>query len=315
MSGGLYGDSKKLITKINSGEIHKIGNGAYGQIFKTNLNIDGNNTEVIIKYENSNVTQGDLNSHKAIYDDYCTLQIGPRVYDVFHDNYRGGLIMEKFRSDVGKLLCEYTLSDDIINVLELNLNKLIDTMFNSAKLICSDIKFQNMLVNFTETDGNVTSINKVVLTDFDTNFCQIKEGKNKLFLEFLKHMFILSLILYQIYYNNLRSKKFLAKHMYKQSEFKILFLFKDKLNDISTFLSKNMDFTKKSLTEMNKQLHTPLFYMFWIIFEYELYYDDIYDLSLVSYMLSKSFKEPYNGNSLYTIIKTITDKLIEHNLS
>lgn len=179
------------------------------------------------------------------------LEIGPKLYETYHTKNNGDIIMEKFVTDVEELLTKYILTDDQTILVESQIKLLFDKMLSDDKslYVCFDIKFKNMLVNFTVSSNGITvdTIDKIVLTDFDQKFCIHKEKlseseseSNEKYIKLIKFLYFINLILAQIQINIKRIENYIMYQQFKKSNIKLLSLFMKEIIEINTFLMKTM---------------------------------------------------------------------------
>ena len=233
-----------------------LGQGTYGKVYHL-INVSGINQNIndkVIKHELRQTSNSELNMTKEIYTELFNLNIGPQLHDTYYDTNTkyGGIIMEKFVSDVDKLLSEYFLTDDQLESIENTINTILNKMLSESDYICSDLKFGNMLANYTVRDDTVVAIDKIVLSDFDTYFCrnitEIQYDYDNI--TFIKYLFYINLIMSQININKIRIQNYIKYEQFKKRNFKLLSLFLSKIDEIEDFFLKKNEFILKKINNI-----------------------------------------------------------------
>ena len=233
-----------------------LGQGTYGKVYHLIgvSGIDQNIDDKVIKHELRQTSNSELNMTKEIYTELFNLNIGPQLHDTYYDTNtnHGGIIMEKFVSDVNKLLSKYFLTDDQLESIENTINTILNKMLSESDYICLDLKFGNMLANYTVRDDTVVAIDKIVLSDFDTNFChnitKIQYDYDNI--RFIKYLFYINLIMSQININIIRIQNYIKYEQFKKRNFKLLSLFLSKIDEIKDFFSKKKKFILEKMNNI-----------------------------------------------------------------
>ena len=233
-----------------------LGQGTYGKVYHL-IGVSGINQNIndkVIKHELRQTNNSELNMTKEIYTELFNLNIGPQLHDTYYDTNTkyGGIIMEKFVSDVVKLLSEYFLTDDQLEFIENTINTILNKMLSESDYICSDLKFGNMLANYTVRDDTVVAIDKIVLSDFDTKFCRniTKIQYDYDNIRFIKYLFYIHLIMSQININKIRIQNYIQYKQFKKRNFKLLSLFLSKIDEIKEFFSKEKEFILEKINNI-----------------------------------------------------------------
>lgn len=214
--------------------------------------------DVVIKIL-KDISDTELNKEINLYQMFCVLGVGPQLYKkiaVPSGKGEGGYVMEKYTSDLTEVVSEYILTEDQITEIETRIDQIFQKIFQNNCCVPTDIKFPNMLINYTHSNKSVTGIQKIVFSDFDVESCltisQNKENDqsdqksdNQYFnehkadiLELFKNIVILSLIINNILLNRNKILFYFLDKQYKKDESSIdlYCLFKSRLEDIKIFL-------------------------------------------------------------------------------
>lgn len=287
-----------------------LGQGTYGKVYHL-IGVSGINQNIndkVIKHELRQTNNSELNMTKEIYTELFNLNIGPQLHDTYYDTNTkyGGIIMEKFVSDVVKLLSEYFLTDDQLEFIENTINTILNKMLSESDYICSDLKFGNMLANYTVRDDTVVAIDKIVLSDFDTYFCRniTKIQYDYDNIRFIKYLFYIHLIMSQININKIRIQNYIQYKQFKKRNFKLLSLFLSKIDEIKEFFSKEKEFILEKINNIQTKEN--------IVFAIQIIYIINYltDLKITTIQQLGTIK----AKMIFKLLKNIINKiLLEYN--
>ena len=287
-----------------------LGQGTYGKVYHLIgvSGIDQNIDDKVIKHELRQTSNSELNMTKEIYTELFNLNIGPQLHDTYYDTNtnHGGIIMEKFVSDVNKLLSKYFLTDDQLESIENTINTILNKMLSESDYICSDLKFGNMLANYTVRDDTVVAIDKIVLSDFDTYFCrnitEIQYDYDNI--TFIKYLFYINLIMSQININKIRIQNYIKYEQFKKRNFKLLSLFLSKIDEIEDFFLKKNEFILKKINNIQTTEN--------IVFATQIIYiiEHITNLKITTIQQLGTIK----AKMIFKLLKNIINKiLLEYN--
>jgi hypothetical protein len=322
------GPSGKIIDSLSN--LTPFAKGEYGKIYDApsdilctysdNKNADKINADkinAVIKHETGEISLEHLAFMEKIYNNYHDLEIGPKLYETYYKHNKGGIIMEKLDSDVVKLLTQYILTDAQIIDIESKIKSLFDKMFSKdSSYVCFDIKFQNMLVNFTvSSDDNITvdNIDKIVLTDFDKNFCVLKKENSSLsdekYIILIKYLYFINLMLAQIGININRIKNYIWNKQFRISNIKLLSLFMDNITNIKIFFYTKRDYIVEKINDMiikvdyMADIYTPIYY----IFNYVSIHKFLHETLKITDLFNRYQKNELNTYEIYSILISTID--------
>ena len=239
-----------------------------------------------------------LDEEIQLYNLFAGHGIGPRIVNKITpylssdiNEYSGGYTMKKYTSDLMTLLLKYKLNDEQIVYIETRIEEILKKIIE-IKHIPTDIKLQNILVDYIIKDNKVIEITELIFTDFDCDHYYNLEVLNK------SHIYMSNTFLTSININIIFNY------------YRYLVILTLLLDNLSINFYKFIDYFKNKKYNITDVLHFNCIFKNWFkhnkipTFKSQMFKENIYGIIILNMykdLISYIYRFSYNINLIEKI--------------